>query len=136
MEEENHFKDQITQENADSSQEQEKPLTGEQILEAVKAENKNGDEYERKIYSDAMRTGLSLSFIIVPIMVIVELLVLDRIPYALWAVMFTPQGFANLLYGLKTERNRKLYLVSGIFQIAVSIFFVVMWALQLAGVVE
>lgn len=134
--EDDYVNDQITEGNADSSPEQEKPLTDEQILEAVKAENKNGDEYEIKIYNFATRTGLSLCYIIVPIMVIVELLVLDRCPYALWAVMFMPQGLVNLLYGLKTERNRKLYLVAGIFQLAVSIFFVVMWALQLAGVVD
>lgn len=113
-------------------------LNREEVLRRSREENKNGDERELRNYKWGMMFAYGVGIILTSVIYLVSVCVLDRIPYELSAILFGMMAANDIAIGVAYGRKKKLrifYLCVGIFIALVAVYMLVMWGLQLGGVV-
>ncbi len=113
---------------------EEEPPTKEQILEGARKENEKGDEREKQDFIKASSIAMSVGFFIAGIIMLVSVIVKDVFPMEVLAVTSGMQATQSLIVGLRNRRSKKLYLTVGIIDAICCVGSVVIWILQLCGV--
>lgn len=123
------------QEEQTATEEENTPLSRDQILEASRKENKYGDEmsmqWREKAGTLAFSTGLLLSGIVM----LVTVLVKNYLPYEVYLIICGMQAVQGLAIGIKCSgRIKKVYLIQGVLFAVLTALFLAVWILQLCGV--
>lgn len=79
-----------------------------EILEKSRAENKNGDEMEKKVRMKASAISATVGMSLCMILVIIEELVFDRSATALWIIYTGVQFTSSLLEYINTKKRTSL----------------------------
>ena len=107
--------------------------TREEILAISRAENKNGDERERDIYKTAIQIAYSVGLLLTGIIIFVAS-IFDSLPTELMIVYMGMSAATGLYCGIKSAKKRKVLLSCGIICSLLCVFFIVLWILELCGV--
>ena len=109
-------------------------LNKEQILAKSREENKHGDERERQQYSVANSLGFAIGLMLAGIVVLVTVVCTGRLPVEVMFLVTAMQAAQSLVIGINVRRQRKLYLMVGVIESAMSLVFLIFWILELCGV--
>ena len=110
-------------------------LSREEILAISREENKHGDEREKQYYLKANALAFSVGLLVAGIIIIVTVLTSGRLPAEILLLTCSMQAVQSIVVAVGTRKLRKMYLVIGITEAVVAVFFLVYWILQLCGVI-
>lgn len=110
------------------------PLSREQILEASRKENKNGDEREMQAYNKSLQLAFGVGMICLGVIMLVNVIVEDILPLEMWICFSAMMATMGLYYGIKTVKRKWLFLTEGIIGVITFIFMLVAWILKLCGI--
>ena len=119
---------------AEEVEEKTTALTKEEILAKSREENKGGDEREKQQYSIANSLGFGIGLMLAGIVVLISVICTDRLPSEVMFVVLAMESAQALVIGAKNRRQRKLFLPIGIIECILSVVFLVLWILELCGV--
>ncbi|MGN1104398.1 MAG: DUF6442 family protein [Candidatus Coproplasma sp.] len=110
-------------------------LSKEDILEASRKENKNGDERERQGMLSANSLAMSVGLFIGGIVMLVSALVNGKIPLEIWLIIGGMESVQFIGNAVKMSKQRVIYIVLSVLMCLCFISFLVFWILELCGVV-
>ncbi|MGN1372414.1 MAG: DUF6442 family protein [Candidatus Coproplasma sp.] len=110
-------------------------LSKEDILEASRKENKNGDERERQGMLSANSLAMSTGLFIGGIVMLVSVLVKGKIPNEIWLIISGMESVQFIGNAVKMSKQRVINIVLSVLMCLCFIGFVVFWILELCGVV-
>ena len=109
-------------------------LSKEDILEASRKENKNGDERERQGVLTANSLAMSTGLFIGGIVMIISVLVTGKIPIEIWLIIGGMESVQFIVNAVKMSKLRVLNIVLSVLMCLCFIAFTVLWILELCGV--
>lgn len=121
---------------AQETQAQEAAPTREEILEASREENKNGDERERQYFQKGNSAAFATALLVASAILIAAVIRDDRYPCEIMLLITASQAANSLIIFRGSVKTRKLYLVFGIMFVILAVFFLVGWILQMCGVMK
>ncbi len=107
--------------------------TREEILAISREENKNGDEMDRHVYKTAIQIAYGVGLLLTGIVILVST-IFSELPTELMIVYMGMAGATGMYCGVKFTRRRALFLASGVICLISCVAFIVIWILQLCGV--
>lgn len=110
------------------------PLSREQILEASRKENKNGDERERQSYIKANSFAFSIGLFFAGIIILVSSLVEGKFPVNVLLITTAMQAAQAFIVARGVRKIKKFYLSQCILFSVLTVCFLVLWILQLCGI--
>lgn len=116
-------------------QKQEVEPTREEILAMSRDENKNGDEREKQYYQKANSMAFGTALLVSVAILLVSVIRDGRIPCEIMLLYTASQAVNNLIISRGAVKTKKLYLVLGIAFAVLAVLFLVMWILQMCGVI-
>ena len=118
-----------------ATEEENKPLSREEILAASRKENKYGDEMSMRWRERAGTLAFSAGLLLSGIVMLVTVLVKNYLPYEVYFIICGMQAVQGLIIGIKcTGKIKKVYLTLGIMFAVFTAIFLTIWILQLCGV--
>ncbi|MGN0823940.1 MAG: DUF6442 family protein [Candidatus Coproplasma sp.] len=109
-------------------------LSKEEILEASRKENKNGDERERQGMLTAQSLAMSTGLFIGGIVILVSVLVTGKISVEIWLILCGMQTTQAIVNAVKMSKQRVIYIVLSVIFALCFIAFCVLWILEMCGV--
>lgn len=116
-------------------EEMDKQLSREDILAMSRNENKNGDEKEQQAYVKAGTFAFSAGLVLAGIILIVSVFVEDKLRLDILLLISAMQAVQQLIVGFSHRKMRKVSLVVGIAEAVCAVMFLVLWIIQLCGVI-
>lgn len=117
-------------------QPQESAPSREEILAMSRDENKNGDERERQYFQKGNSAAFATSLLIASAILLAAVIRDDRYPCEIMLLFSAAQAVNSLIISKGAVKTRKLYLVLGILEAVLAVFFLVGWILQMCGVMK
>ncbi|MDE6850526.1 MAG: hypothetical protein K2J54_04285 [Clostridia bacterium] len=106
----------------------------EEILATAREENKDGDEREKQFFVKANSLAVSIGLVFAGLIILVSSLVEKRVPVEVMLIAMAMQSVQAFIAARGVRKTRKLYLAVGIVEAALAVLFLVIWILQLCGV--
>ena len=107
----------------------------EEILAMSRKENKKGDEREGQWYAKAGTFAFCCGLLLAGIILIVSVFAEDKLRCDILLIVSAMQAVQQIIVGLHNRRLRKVSLTAGIVEAVCSVIFLILWILQLCGVV-
>ena len=118
-----------------ATEEENTPLSREEILAASRKENKYGDEMSMQWRDRAGTLAFSAGLLLSGIVMLVTVLVKNYLPYEVYLIICGMQAVQGLAIGIKCSgKIKKVYLIQGILFAVLAALFLAVWILQLCGV--
>ncbi len=109
-------------------------LSRDEILASSRAENKDGDERERQQYGKANTLGFAVGLLVASVIIIVKVVMTDVFPAEILLLTCSMQAAQSIVIGATVRSKRKLYIIIGITEAILAVFFLVFWILQMCGI--
>lgn len=122
------------EENIQATDTESEQLSREKILAISREENKNGDEKEKQFYVKANSIALSAGLLVAGILMIISVAVQDRFPIEIVLITVTMQAVQSFGVAYGVRKARKLYLIVGICEAVAGVILLVLWILQMCGI--
>ena len=108
--------------------------TREEILATAREENKDGDEREKQFFVKANSLAVSIGLVFAGLIILVSSLVEKRVPVEVMLIAMAMQSVQAFIAARGVRKTRKLYFAVGIVEAVLAVLFLVIWILQLCGV--
>lgn len=109
--------------------------TREEILATARKENNKGDEMEGQWYAKAGTLAFCCGLVLAGIILIVSVFVEDKLRCDILLIVSAMQAVQQIIVGLHNRKLRKVSLITGTVEGICAVIFLVMWILQLCGIV-
>lgn len=110
-------------------------LTKEEILAKSREENKNGDEMQKSGAKIAAGIAISVGMVIACLVMVLSLIFDAEVPMAVSIIVFAILSAYFIFLGIKGSKFRKFLLACGILVAICDVILIVLWILELCGVV-
>lgn len=119
--------------STETSVNENKQLSREEILASSRKENKQGDEREINIFRKGLQIAFCIGIILIGVISLVNTLVVGSTPSELWIVYMGMTAVWSFYY-LKAGKRKPLFIACGVICSIACVLFTVSWILGLCGV--